>query len=89
MYIYIYPYIYIYTYVSEIGGSEFDFRQAPCNQEIVLCHVCVRALWLSCGNAAEMRAAPFSLFPFVPRGFPFSLEISGEFHRVLVSSGEL
>ena len=42
---------------SEVGGSEFAFRQAPSNREIVSCRTCVRAKaakGLSCGNALEI-----------------------------------
>ena len=30
-------------YVSEVGGSEFTFRRARCNREIVSFRSCVRA----------------------------------------------
>ena len=67
---------------SEVGGSEFAFRQAPPNREIVSCRACVRAVWLPShipGQIQGVGVFPFpfwlaglSLFPFVI-GFPFSL----------------
>ena len=33
----------IYMCISEVGGSEFAFRQAPPDREIVSCRACVRA----------------------------------------------
>jgi len=67
----------IIMYISEVVGSDFAFRQAPRNREIVSCRASMRALCLSAGNAARMKAAPFS---FLARGpVPFHL-------RDLVSS---
>ena len=69
-------------YISEVGGSEFAFRQAPPDREIVSCRACVRAVWLPSRIPDQIKgpwAFPFpfclaglSLFPFVI-GFPFSL----------------
>jgi hypothetical protein len=39
--------------ISEVGGSEFAFRRAPRNREIVLCHACVRAEPMLGGNASQ------------------------------------
>ena len=89
IYIYIYTYIYIYIYyiyiymdTSEVGGSEFAFRQASPDREIVSCCAGVRAVWLPShilGQKPGLRAFPFPfwlaglfLFPFVI-GFPISL----------------
>ena len=62
--------------------SEFAFRQAPPDREIVSCRACVRAVWLPSripDQIPGLVAFPFpfyraglSLFPFVI-GFPFSL----------------
>jgi hypothetical protein len=38
---------------SEVGGSEFAFRQAPRNREIVSCRACVRAEPMLGGNASQ------------------------------------
>ena len=72
----------VYIYISEVGGSEFAFRQAPPDREIVSCRACVRAVWLPSRIPDQIKgpwAFPFpfyraglSLFPFVI-GFPFSL----------------
>ena len=76
------PYIYIYICISEVGGSEFAFRQAPPDREIVSCRACVRAVWMPSripDQILGLLAFPFpfwiaglSLFPFVI-GLPFSL----------------
>ena len=68
--------------ISEVGGSEFAFRQAPPDREIVSCRACVRAVWMPSripDQIPGLVAFPFpfypaglSLFPFVI-GFPFSL----------------
>ena len=68
--------------ISEVGGSEFAFRQAAPDREIVSCRVCVRAVWLPShipGQKLGLWAFPFpfwlaglSHLPFVI-GFPFSL----------------
>ena len=72
----------IQNLISEVGGSEFAFRQAPPNREIVSCRTCVRAVWLHSHIPGQIQGVglfpfPFcvaglSLFPFVI-GFPFSL----------------
>ena len=57
--------------LSEVGGSEFAFRQAPPrNREIVSCRACVRAEPMLGGNASQISSDPFSLFPFVSTAFP-------------------
>ena len=61
------------------------------NREIGLC----RAVRGVCACARSGCLVEFGLekgcvpFPFCPRAFPFSLERSGEFHRVLMSSNVL
>ena len=54
-------------YVSEVGGSEFAFRQAPRNREIVSCRACVRAVnagW----KCTSKHILHVFLFPFMPGG---------------------
>ena len=62
------------SYVSEVGGSEFAFRQAPPNREIVSCRACVRACARSgclVGSLVKCRVCGFSLLPFPSPAFPF------------------
>ena len=58
---------------SEVGGSEFAFRQAPPDREIVSCRACVRAVWLPSRIPGQNSVSRRSLFPFGLPAFPFSL----------------
>ena len=61
--------------ISEVGGSESAFRQAPPNREIVsfVCS-CVRVRGgMLGGNGAQTSCCGFSLFPLAAGAFPFSL----------------
>ena len=71
-----------------LGGVSSPLGRPPRNRETVSFRLCMRALWLSRGKTPQKLCVTFSLFHVVAWGFPFSLERSGEFHRVLVSSSE-
>ena len=62
-----------YIYISEVGGSEFAFRQAPPDREIVSCRACVRAVWLPSRIPDQMPVSGRALFPLGSPAFPFSL----------------
>ena len=64
-------YIYIYIHISEVGGSEFAFRQAPRNREIVSCRACMRAKGLRGADALKMSSGGPALFPSGSTVFPF------------------
>jgi hypothetical protein len=65
--------IFTYIYLSEVGGSESAFRQAPRNREIVLFCACMRRAVFGCeeDSKCKSKARAFSLFPQTP--FPFPL----------------
>ena len=53
-------------YISEVGGSESAFRQAPRNREIVSFRACVRRAMSGCEVEFRCKsvAGALSLFPF-------------------------
>ena len=56
----------MYKYMSEVGGSESAFRQAPRNREIVSCRASVRRAVSGCEEESRCKndASRLSLFPF-------------------------
>ena len=52
--------------ISEVGGSESGFRQAPRNREIVSFRACVRRAMSGCEEQSRCKndARRLSLFPF-------------------------
>ena len=77
--------MYIHS-ISEVGGSEFAFRQAPRSRKIVSFRACVRRAVSGCEEESKCKshAGRPSLFPFRPGGlslfplgelFPFPCEI--------------
>ena len=65
--------------ISEVGGSEFAFRQAPRNREIVSCRACVRAEPMLGGNASQTSSPPFPFSLSARWPFPFPSVSSSEF----------